>query len=216
MKPHSVLIIEDDVWFRRVFSKIMREEGFYQRYQATNGYEGISLAVEHEPTLILLDILMPELDGEKTLKILKQLKTVQNIPVIVISASLDPELVNKMIDLGAAEIIGKPFTLATLQKKLEKVFGQDNLERIKNGNELDMSYFQIKNDDEYYDDEFTVADEFIEDSTNLMTNNNGNKETKSKERISITKEERLKIYNASKNKDNEEIKNILGDLSPNQ
>lgn len=213
MRNYSVLIIEDDIWFRRVLSKIMEEQGFSIRYQAITGYEGIAFAVEHTPDLILLDILMPELDGEQTLRILKQIQSVKNIPVIVVSACLEPELVTELIQLGAAEIIGKPFTLATVQSKLEKVFGIENLLKIKQGEEIDTSYF-IKNID--YDNEFNV---------NNTTNNGLNLESFNEEittdlkiknivtQVSSTSDDKLKIYNEKNNISAEKIKNILGDLS---
>lgn len=213
MRNYSVLIIEDDIWFRRVLSKIMEEQGFSIRYQAITGYEGIAFAVEHTPDLILLDILMPELNGEQTLRILKQIQSVKNIPVIVVSACLEPELVTELIQLGAAEIIGKPFTLATVQSKLEKVFGIENLLKIKQGEEIDTSYF-IKNID--YDNEFNV---------NNTTNNGLNLESFNEEittdlkiknivtQVSSTSDDKLKIYNEKNNISAEKIKNILGDLS---
>ncbi|MGI6369228.1 MAG: response regulator [Ignavibacteria bacterium] len=213
MRNYSVLIIEDDIWFRRVLSKIMEEQGFSIRYQAVTGYEGIALAVEHAPDLILLDILMPELDGEQTLRLLKQIQSVRNIPVIIVSACLDPELVTELIQLGAAEIIGKPFTLATVQSKLEKVFGSENLLKIKQGEEIDTSYF-IKDID--YDNEFSVNN-MINNEINLENFNETTaqklKEENITTQISSIVEDKLKIYNEKNNGSAEKIKNILGDLS---
>ena len=91
MASYSALIIDDDVWMQRILSKTLQSYGFRTTYLASNGYEGIGLAVEHQPTLIIVDILMPELTGHMTLKVLKHIKLTKSIPVVVVSALSDVE-----------------------------------------------------------------------------------------------------------------------------
>jgi DNA-binding response OmpR family regulator len=86
MKEYSVVIIDDDIWMQRILSKTLEIYGFKISYLASNGYDGIALAVDKNPDLIILDILMPELTGHMTLKLLKKIKYTKNIPVLMVSA----------------------------------------------------------------------------------------------------------------------------------
>lgn len=135
---HSVLIIDDDPWMQRVFSRILIAEGFKKYYLASNGYEGLALAIEHKPTLILLDIIMPDLNGCQILKMIKYIKMLKNIPVIIASAAPNPTSLGVSIKLGAAGFIVKPFTSTTVHEKLIQVFGEEGLSLIQKGKQLDI------------------------------------------------------------------------------
>ncbi|MBK7985554.1 MAG: response regulator [Ignavibacteria bacterium] len=124
MNELSVLIIDDDVWMQRILSKIVSSFGF-KPYVASNGYDGIALAVEHHPTLIMLDVLMADLSGHQTLKVLKSIKRTRDIPIIMVTAISDIENIGTAIRTGAIGFIGKPFTRATIFEKLRDVLGKD-------------------------------------------------------------------------------------------
>ena len=76
MIEYSVLIIDDDIWMQRILSKTFSSYGFKKAILASNGFEGIGKAVEFKPHIIVLDILMPELSGHLTLKVLKNIKAI--------------------------------------------------------------------------------------------------------------------------------------------
>ena len=124
MNELSILIIDDDVWMQRILSKIVSSFGF-KPYVASNGYDGIALAVEHHPTLIMLDVLMADLSGHQTLKVLKSIKRTRDIPIIMVTAISDIENIGTAIRAGAIGFIGKPFTRATIFEKLRVVLGKD-------------------------------------------------------------------------------------------
>ncbi len=148
MQEYSVLIIDDDIWMQRILSKTLQNYGFVKTYLASNGFDGIALAVEHQPTLIVLDIMMPELTGLITLKILKHIKLTRDIPVIIVSALSDVENLGKAVKSGTAGFISKPFTRATVYDKLIDVFGKRKLDKIARGEPIDdMNMF-----DEQYED----------------------------------------------------------------
>lgn len=134
---YSALIIDDDVWMQRILSKTLADSGFTKSYLASDGYEGIALAVEHKPTLIVLDILMPELTGHTTLKILKKIKTTKEIPVLMISALADMENLAKAIKIGTTAFITKPFTKVTIQGKLRDIFGKKKIDEITAGKPIE-------------------------------------------------------------------------------
>lgn len=133
MAEYSALIIDDDVWMQRILSKTLQSYGFTKTYLASNGYEGINLAIEHLPEIIILDIIMPDLSGHQTLKLLKSIKRTKNIPVIVISALSDTENLGRAVKLGVSGFITKPFTRTTIFEKLVGIFGIDRMEKIAAG-----------------------------------------------------------------------------------
>ncbi len=158
MQEYSVLIIDDDIWMQRILSKTLQNYGFVKTYLASNGFDGIALAVEHQPTLIVLDIMMPELTGLITLKILKHIKLTRDVPVIIVSALSDVENLGRAVKSGTAGFISKPFTRSTVYDKLVDVFGKRKLDKIAKGEPIDdMNMF-----DEQYED---LADKEILDDT---------------------------------------------------
>jgi DNA-binding response OmpR family regulator len=136
MIEYSTLVIDDDVWMQRILSKTLQSYGFKKIFLASNGFDGIALAVEHLPTIIIMDVMMPELSGHLTLKILKKIKTTKNIPVLMVSALSDIENLSMAVKSGSAGFISKPFTRATIFDKLLDVFGKEQLEMISKGEDI--------------------------------------------------------------------------------
>lgn len=133
---HSVLIIEDDLWMQRILAKTLQSFGFSDTYLASDGFEGMALALEKTPSLIILDILMPEMSGHIVLKLLKRIPQTREIPVIIVSALSDLENLGRVAKAGTAYFISKPFTKTTIEEKLIEVFGRENLNLIKEGKEI--------------------------------------------------------------------------------
>lgn len=104
----KILIIEDTHDVRENIAEILELYG-YQALEAKNGKEGVSLAIEHIPDLILCDIMMPELDGFGVLKILDNNKATQDIPFIFLTAMSEQADFRKGMNLGADDYITKPF-----------------------------------------------------------------------------------------------------------
>ena len=139
MVEYSVLIIDDDPWMQRILSKTLQSYGFRKVYLASNGFEGIALSVDEQPNLIILDILMPELSGHITLRIMKQIKLLRNIPVLMVSALSDTENLGLAVKLGTAGFISKPFTRSTVYEKLVSIYGKYNLDKIAKGEEIETA-----------------------------------------------------------------------------
>lgn len=137
MADYSALIIDDDIWMQRILSKTLESYGFKTLLSA-NGIEGIALAVEYVPNLIILDILMPELSGQLTLKIIKKIKATKNIPILMVSAMSNTENLGLAVKAGVSGFISKPFTRATVFEKLITIFGKDNLDKIAAGQLIEL------------------------------------------------------------------------------
>ncbi|MBI5324298.1 MAG: response regulator [Ignavibacteriae bacterium] len=137
MADYKALIIDDDIWMQRILSKTLESYGFKTLLSA-NGIEGVALAVEYVPNLIILDILMPELSGQLTLKILKKIKVTKHIPILMVSAMSNTENLGLAVKAGVSGFISKPFTRATVFEKLINIFGKDNLDKIAAGQLIEL------------------------------------------------------------------------------
>ena len=116
-KMNKVLIVDDDRMNIIGLSSILDPE--YTVYTARNGIDAIASAKKYLPDVILLDIVMPEMDGYATILKLKQSATTAQIPVIFISG-LDDEIDEERgIYLGAAEYITKPFSAAIVKLRVK-------------------------------------------------------------------------------------------------
>jgi CheY-like chemotaxis protein len=89
---------------------------------AASGREGLALAVASKPDAILLDVVMPELDGPGTLRALGAQQATRDIPVVFLTASGDSDRA-RLVGLGAAGIIGKPFEPSQLGNLVSEALG---------------------------------------------------------------------------------------------
>lgn len=142
MTEYSALIIDDDIWMQRILSKTLASYGFKQNFLAGNGIDGIALAIEHKPTIIFLDIMLPELSGHIVIRILKRIKMIKHIPVFMVSALSDVENLGLTVKYGASGYITKPFTRMTIYEKLLDVFGKQTLDLISKGEKVDELFVE--------------------------------------------------------------------------
>jgi DNA-binding response OmpR family regulator len=124
MSEHiTVLVVEDEAHIRRVLEYNLKLDGF-QVYLAEDGATGLKLAHEKVPDVILLDWLMPEMNGLQVLTELKNDSNTAHIPVFMLTARGMLSDVTQAIDMGADDYITKPFNPMqlgkTLREKLEK------------------------------------------------------------------------------------------------
>ncbi len=118
LSKYKILIIEDNSDVRYQYEFVLKREGFTV-ITASNGEEGIVKAIKERPQLILLDILMPEVDGWEVLKALRQYTLTYKPRIMIISNLGAPEDIQKAYNLGADMFIIKSDT--TLQQVVEKV-----------------------------------------------------------------------------------------------
>ncbi|MEN6294715.1 MAG: response regulator [Chloroherpetonaceae bacterium] len=201
MAEYSVLIVDDDIWMQRILSKSLQSYGFKNVLFANNGFDGIALAVEHHPDLIILDILMPELSGIQTLRVLKTIKSTKSIPAIVVSALSDTENLGLAVRNGSAGFISKPFTRATIYDRLIEVFGREKLMQIAKGED---SIEEFENID-------LIKPMAEPDSQNLQesTPSQNPPSALSKDVSKFNREELLEHYQSDDKKTLESIKKML-------
>ena len=96
----KILIIEDDPYVRAMYQKLFDLQQ-YEVLIAKNGTEGLELAQSQKPNIILLDILMPQIDGLAVLKSLKSDPLTKNIPVLMLTNIGSQDVIKKATELGA-------------------------------------------------------------------------------------------------------------------
>ncbi len=113
----KILVVDDDEQSRELMEAMLTPHG-YDVVTAENGEIGVTLATRDKPSLILLDILMPVIDGYVALSMMKKDPAISGIPVIMVTA-LGYDLNKKLADrLGAAGYITKPVSLSALLKEV--------------------------------------------------------------------------------------------------
>ena len=116
-KKNSLLIVDDEKSNILILRQILGQE--YTIYAAKNGYEAIEVANERLPDVILLDILMPGMNGYEVITALKNSNTTRYIPVIFVTALNEVKDEEKGFLLGAADYINKPFSPAIVKLRVQ-------------------------------------------------------------------------------------------------
>ena len=93
-------------------------------FEAYSGQEGIDLARNKSADLIILDLMLPQIDGYEVLRILKEDKNFFDIPVIILSAKVSAGAVIKGFQMGASDYIPKPFSIDELTSKVKEFLGE--------------------------------------------------------------------------------------------
>ncbi len=117
-KTVTILIVDDEPFNVDTLEQELADLG-YATVSAANGREALTKVAKANPDLILLDIMMPEMDGFEVLKELKSGESYRDIPVIIISALSDLGNVIKGIKLGAEDYLPKPFNEVLLKARIE-------------------------------------------------------------------------------------------------
>lgn len=119
----KILIIEDDRYISKMYQLKLSLEG-YQVEVADNGKVGVEKVKSFMPNIILLDILMPELDGFEVLKVVKSDDATKNIPVLIMSNLGQEDHIQKGMELGAVGYIVKSqFTPSKVVENIKEVLG---------------------------------------------------------------------------------------------
>ena len=115
-----VLIVDDSSTTRKAIAQIVKADG-HETLEAANGREGLEIIAATPPDCILLDLIMPEVDGFEVLKTLREGRS--KIPVIVLTADIQEIVHQECLELGATEFINKPMIIKDLSDKIRKSLG---------------------------------------------------------------------------------------------
>ena len=153
--PQIILIVDDEARMRRFIRMNMELEGF-QVIEAENGLVALDQIRKYNPNLVLMDVMMPEMDGFETLRLLREISTV---PVILLTVKSDEEDKIRGLGLGADDYITKPFSPRELNSRVNAVLRRAQwpappprtVLRIDDHLSVDFNRHQVIVDDERID-----------------------------------------------------------------
>ena len=123
-RRNKILIVEDNNECRDLVAKLINRIG-YEVIEADSGKEAIGKACEMLPDLILMDMSLPDMTGDKIIARLKANPATRDIPLIITAALLERTVRNHALRAGAAEILEKPFSIPTLREVLDRYLTTD-------------------------------------------------------------------------------------------
>lgn len=116
-----VLVVDDDRMIRMLVRLLLEKEGF-DVIEGGNGLHAVELAHRERPDLLVLDLMMPEMDGFEALPRLRHDPLLAAMPVIVLTAESGPDTERRVLELGADDYLIKPFEPGVLLSRVRAVF----------------------------------------------------------------------------------------------
>ncbi len=121
---NNILYVEDEPDIQEIAKLALETLGGFTVKICGNGEQAIREAPSFKPDLILMDVMMPGMDGPTTLQELRKNASLTNTPVIFMTAKVQAHEVEHYMSIGAIEVISKPFDPMTLSDKVKTIWGQ--------------------------------------------------------------------------------------------
>jgi CheY-like chemotaxis protein len=118
-----ILVVDDEADIREVAQLALEAVGGYRVTPAASGREAVELARAEAPDAILLDVMMPDLDGPSTVALLQHDPATQDIPIVLLTAKVQADDRRRLEMLGVAAVMAKPFDPMTLARDLAATLG---------------------------------------------------------------------------------------------
>ncbi len=123
MTTKRILLIDDEADLREVAQLSLEMVGGWQVIEGSSGSEGLAKAESEQPDAILLDLMMPDLDGFTTFQRLQANKATKQIPVIFLTAKVNPDDRSQFAQIGVCGVIAKPFNPMSLAQQVADTLG---------------------------------------------------------------------------------------------
>jgi len=123
---NRILYVEDEPDIQEVARMALEMVGGFTVQICSSGQEAVEVAPGFAPDLILLDVMMPGMDGPSTMKALREIETLSQTPVAFMTAKVQPNEIQEYIELGAINVIPKPFDPMTLSAQVVEVWDARN------------------------------------------------------------------------------------------
>jgi adenylate cyclase len=128
----GILIVDDNEDNRYTLQLLLESDGHERISSAAGGNEALALIEKERFSLVLLDLMMPDLNGDEVLKVIKSDPDKRDIPVVMISADTDAEKVSQCIELGADDYLPKPFNPTILRARIGAALRRHSLRALEN------------------------------------------------------------------------------------
>lgn len=121
-KLHDILLVEDDPHIREVAALALEQSGDMSVEECGRGADAPEMAADSKPDLVLLDVMMPEVDGVEVLARLRDSPKTSPIPVVFLTARAQPSEIEEYRDLGVLDVIVKPFDPVELPERVREAW----------------------------------------------------------------------------------------------
>jgi two-component system OmpR family response regulator len=119
-----ILYVEDDPDIQQITIMVLETISGFTLSAYSSGREAVSKAIEFNPDLMLLDVMMPGMDGPETLRELRKFPQLANTPAVFMTAKVQPQEVQEYLSMGALAVIAKPYDPMTLANELKTIWGK--------------------------------------------------------------------------------------------
>ncbi|MEJ2591486.1 MAG: fused response regulator/phosphatase [Candidatus Thiodiazotropha sp.] len=145
------LIVEDEETNRLILKALLKKQG-YEVLEAVNGIEAVATFDEHEPDIIFMDVMMPEMDGYEATRRIKQAAGDHFVPIIFLTAMSDEKALARCVEVGGDDFLAKPYSFTVLSAKVKA------MERIRALHQATrMLYSRMQRDEEIAEQVFSGA-----------------------------------------------------------
>ncbi len=117
---YQIVHVDDDIDILSIAKMALEALGPFQVASFSSGSAALERISSISPDLILLDLAMPEMDGRETMRQIKEIPALTDTPTVFLTAQLSPEVKRELMDLGALEVLPKPFDPMSLHVELAK------------------------------------------------------------------------------------------------
>jgi CheY-like chemotaxis protein len=123
VQPKRVLVVDDEEHIREIAAASLELTCGWETLLARSGREGIALAIQERPDAVLLDVMMPDMDGPTAFAILREDERTKGIPVILLTAKIQTSDRQRYLGLGVIGVIAKPFDPLQLAAQVGDLLG---------------------------------------------------------------------------------------------
>lgn len=117
-----ILYVEDEASMRAIVQVALEDMGGFELRLAATGQEALRIAAEYDPQLIIMDVMMPGMNGPATLRAMREIPALSNVPVVFMTAMDDQEEIQGFKEMGVADVILKPIDPTVLAKDVEEIW----------------------------------------------------------------------------------------------
>lgn len=115
-----VLVVDDDAAIVEMLVEVLERDGRYEVQTASTGFEAGKKTQEFRPDIIILDFMLPDINGNAVCKIIRQDKSLEHVKIIMVSGVVNPDDVQKLLDAGADSFLQKPFDITELIQRMSE------------------------------------------------------------------------------------------------
>lgn len=129
---NRILLVDDDPNIRKLATMSLERVGHWKVIAVSSGQESLDVISQVKPDVVLLDVMMPGLDGRSTLARLKNSEDNAHVPVILMTAKVQLEEVEEYLNLGAVGVLIKPFDPMSLPKEIREMLERSCKAQLRN------------------------------------------------------------------------------------